>query len=50
MNSATKETYQIKNSYWVKFWNDCNSGDYMACYNLHRIIGFPFYYFAIKIK
>ena len=40
--------YNDKKSTWDDFWEACYTGDYMVCYDLHRVIGFPFYYFAIK--
>lgn len=33
---------------WKKFWEACYTGDYMACYDLHRLIGYPFYYFGVN--
>lgn len=45
---SDKKYKQDNNSSWKEFWNHCYSGDYMGCYDLHRLIGFPFYQIAIN--
>jgi phosphatidylglycerophosphate synthase len=45
MNSENTNSKTV----WKGFWEACYSGDYMPCYNLHRLIGFPFYVVAIRL-